>query len=923
MNVKRTIKKIVALGAGATMVGATIMGAMAQLEGFPGDWIRDGTFDGKIVVGQTASTSDVLGAIDIAAALQAASTVEARVEVPGAAGKTVLTGDVVEIGDASNMLELNEPIGDSRETITEFELAALKGGVISTDEGTTAYKQYLRFKTANASELFPTAVIFGANDAPDEEVSDWLFIAEGNNDVTTDAFFEWEIEFEEGLEAAEELVSGSTYQLQDLEDEVFNIFGTDFVFVDSELTGTCAVPDLTLEFIAGDVTDVLQEGETKTYTIDGKDYEITLVFVSNPNQGTVEAKMSVNGELTDAMQDGGTDILSDGLQIGIQEILVSERGGIVEFFLGATKVQFRDSNTANGDGDTNNGFFNDVEITEETIEEGWVRISAQCINDKDGDGNFDAGEEFEITNIKYRLTADAITGTTNVFIPPGHGVREFLDEPEGLLSPNFDIRYEGFLDVGDTPIEVYARGDDEYRLRATNRQGNTYDIPYVEVTRAGVFRLGEDSDEQLIFVEDADLSAILVNGNASLNSTSADYPITQDDRFVLWNGRSDLWDDQAFSHVLQYEAIDTGQQVLTFSDLAVGSKEFTYRTDTTAVTADGNLIGEGDLIVGGNPYKVYISGSTGNPISVDLNSDATIDGDKAKFTTKGGGVIDFDRLSTVPNRVVNGGVVQLIVHTEASLFDESDEGGEEIVMNISETATDSQIQMAFHNYTRVSGTAAGATYPIDRSAAVYIEGVGQVATTGRYADFAFNPAQPDALDDHEFEATDYGVMYDLFDPSGNDPEELTLMYPTSERGVQVFVVGGSVTATKGGPGGITTTQVNPIAVGLAVLDVDAPAIGTENMIVVGGTCINRLSAQLMGATFPACGDAAAALGFEAGKATIKMFESKNAILVAGWSAQDTLGASYVLAGAEDYGLTGSEVEVVVADLDTITVNPVN
>ncbi|MFC1647900.1 S-layer protein [Nanoarchaeota archaeon] len=918
MNVKKTIKKIVALGAGATMVGATIMGATAQLEGYPGDWITDGQFDGKIIVGLDAATSDVLGAIDIAASLQAASTVQTKVEVPGAAGKTILTGDVVEIGEANDLLSLNEPIGDVRETITEFELGALKGGVISTDEGTTAYKQYLRFKVANASELFPTAVVYGENDAPNEEVGDWLFIAEGN-EVTQDAFFEWEIEFEEGLEAEIEVVTaGSLWELEDLEDEVFNIFGTDFVFVDSEMRNNCTTPDLKLEFLAGDVTDVLQEGETKTYTIDGKDYEVTLVFVSNPNTGTgVEAKLSVNGELTDAMGDGGTDILSDGLEIGIQEILVSERGGIVEFFLGATKVQFRDLDTSDSDGATNNGFSSDVEVTEETIEEGWVRILGQCIGS--ASGAFTAGDEFEITNIQYRLTADAIVGTTNVFVPEGHGVREFLDEPEGLLSPNFDVRYEGFLEVGETPIEIYARGDDEYRLRMTNRQGNTYDIPYVEVTRAGTFRFGEDDTESLIFVEDGNFDTLRTNANASLNLTAADFYLSQDDKFVVWNARNDLWDDQAFSHVLEYESVDSTEKVLTFEDLAVGTKEFTYQTDSET---DPLILGEGDLIVGGNAYQIWVSSATGNPIAVDLNADGDVAGDKAKFTTKGGGVIDLDNASTTPERAIEGSNVLFTVHTEGSQFDETDEGGEELIVNITE-ASDNQVQMRFHSYNRVTGTAGSGSWPIDRTTTVFIEGVGQVATSlARYSAFQFDPQEPDDLDDHELEATDYGIMYDLFDPSGNEPEELTLLYPNSERGVQVFVTAGSVTATEGGIGGITTTVVNPIAVGLAVLDVDAPALGTENMIVLGGSCINRLSAQLLGATYPACGEEAAALGFEEGKAVIKLYEDQNAILVAGYTATDTLGASYVLADYEDYDLMGMEVEVVVVDLDTITVNPV-
>jgi hypothetical protein len=63
-------------------------------------------------------------------------------------------------------------------------------------------------------------------------------------------------------------------------------------------------------------------------------------------------------------------------------------------------------------------------------------------------------------------------------------------------------------------------------------------------------------------------------------------------------------------------------------------------------------------------------------------------------------------------------------------------------------------------------------------------------------------------------------------------------------------------------------------------------------------------------------------GFTPGKAVIKLFADKNALLVAGYSAQDTLGACYVLAQYKDYKLSGTEVEVVVADLNTITVNKV-
>ena len=78
MEVRKTIKKMVALGTGMTMVGATLFGAAAAgLADYPSPmFIKDGQFDGVIVVGDNAASSDVVGSVDIAFALQAASVSE-------------------------------------------------------------------------------------------------------------------------------------------------------------------------------------------------------------------------------------------------------------------------------------------------------------------------------------------------------------------------------------------------------------------------------------------------------------------------------------------------------------------------------------------------------------------------------------------------------------------------------------------------------------------------------------------------------------------------------------------------------------------------------------------------------------------------------------------------------------------------------
>ena len=88
MRVKRAIKKIAALGAGVGMVGATMLGAMAaDLSMYPSMFIKDGQFNGALVVGDKAAAEDVVGSIDIATSLQyALATPVSTPSTPGGTG---------------------------------------------------------------------------------------------------------------------------------------------------------------------------------------------------------------------------------------------------------------------------------------------------------------------------------------------------------------------------------------------------------------------------------------------------------------------------------------------------------------------------------------------------------------------------------------------------------------------------------------------------------------------------------------------------------------------------------------------------------------------------------------------------------------------------------------------------------------------
>jgi hypothetical protein len=91
----------------------------------------------------------------------------------------------------------------------------------------------------------------------------------------------------------------------------------------------------------------------------------------------------------------------------------------------------------------------------------------------------------------------------------------------------------------------------------------------------------------------------------------------------------------------------------------------------------------------------------------------------------------------------------------------------------------------------------------------------------------------------------------------------------------------------------------------AVLKADSAASGYDNLILVGGPCVNTLTASFMGLNYPAC-EAASTIAQD--KAVVKMLsmDGKMALVVAGWEQADTLRAANKVAAG---GLSGDSLIV--------------
>jgi len=949
MRVRKAVQKIVALGVGVSMVGATILGAMAaDLSEYPDPlFVKNGQFDGVIVVGDRAAAEDVVGAINIATSLQYA--VGQPVAVPtqpgGRGGTLAVSGDAVPISEPNNLLEIRERIGTVKETLTEFDLAGLQGGTIVTDEGSTDYNQYLRFDDSTnttSAEYIPGGTVTFEEDE-DDIVGDYLKFVDGQD------MFEYELEFEEGVESDLQFRSGTTgpKELDDLEDEELNMLGKVFSIVDTRAfhNGGASVK---LDLLGGDVLDTLEEGETRTYTIDGKEYEVSLVIVSDNRESV---KFNVNGEITDELVDGDTDVLRDGTEIGIREILPNEAdeetgGDLVEFFLGANKVSLEDTNFT--DDVFNNG---GVEVHQESIEDARVKIKASNQSDT-----------MEIQTIQYRVKADSPKG--DIFVPPGHGVREYLDEPESMLSDAWDIRYEGLADTGVSIIRLDAAGDDSYDLHFTNRQGLEYVVPFVDNSRDEVqfFKYGDD-DNDLLFKEGLINNSLVglnvANGSGSttlgdgeifwINNTGINdsygnvFVIDEDDFFVLTDsggqGYVDSGDETSFTHILSYETIDTTNTKITFNDEGTGQREVKYDSITTITGVTGR---SQTLIVGGNTYDVYVStgqngsGSSGDgryPLAIDQNSDGVVDGQEVHVVVNGGGILDLGAMSLDRNLSDSG-------FADAAVFVDDSPLAGHTASNLSNGRNGFQVNLTTlasefdGNGIQATGIAesihVNITTPSSTRVDLVVPSPQNLTSAGQGAGIAVNDTQlvirMESLDEEDLRQglSAYGVFLEQTDETDtNDADDLTIEYPLAQRGADVFVTIGSTQTTRvSAAAGGSAVVLNPISVGSAKLA--SEVAGQEmrmNMIVVGGPCINSAAATLMGSSEPLCG---AASGLREGQGVIKLFENGEnvAMLVAGWSKEDTRRATRVVSEYEDWAdkLVGMEVVVTGTSLSDIDVS---
>lgn len=845
MRIKKIAKRLFAVGAGATMLGATVMGAMAaaDLNQYPGMFVSDsGSFNGFFVVGENAKSVDNLAAIDIAGAMKSSKAGSTE-------SSTVYSveGDAWRVTSGTDVLEFNETIGASSQGVVDFidgdSLGALASGSFKNSKGDFDYDQFLHFDNSSGRVRYTK---------DDNDNTDLFFYIADNSLIAR-----YEMDFNEAAES--DIDASESYELEDFEGKDITMLGKTYNIVQAKTggyTGGTNSYQVTLTLMAGAVRDTLEEGESQTYTIkseDGtsKDYAVELQFVDSgaSSTGNRRAKFVIDGETSNLMEEGETFTLTDGTVLGVSEVLYQDyAGGIhnAEFFLGADKIELQDDNI-----NASSGSSDELKVNEETVDGASVIITGTML---DKSTSLTDDGELELDSIEINMTAE-----DDYFVPAGEklGEQSELVEKDLLFTKNWDFFFNGFEDITTHPITVKPTSNEEgYEITFYNARAQKISLPFVYSGSGTTLKLGDKDD--------------LLQLNKSM--------IADENYFIL----NDDTDEDSITHVVQYKGakVSSDSTKLKFKILATGETvERTFDTSTNSST----------LKLDGSTYTFIGQGNTSGGEKQFSTDDFNISLSSGAASTYSASHVE-GRLIQTDYLIANGGAKIFIMDPSAI----SNVTTKEVKFNVSLIDADAVNDVV----------TATTTNP-------YVVVGYNISASSAEVDFSSGNAgsvELSTLDSDSDVSQGYslnGAWVKITAGSGsNDADKLEIEWPETERLPMLYVTSGAVETSSSKTGGALG---NVEVIDATRLDSEVSDAKAQNLIVVGGPCVNSVAAELMG------NPTNCAEGFTPGKALIKLWEHDNgkyAMLVAGYSGADTRLAGRVIAHRfQDKSFKGTELEV--------------
>lgn len=602
MQVKNTIRKVGAAAASTLMVGMTL-GSAATLADFPGMFIADdGAPTAQIVVGSQGKVSDVVGAVNIAAALGQATvqtseqTKTKTVSAAGNVGWSATNGQTLDT--VNDNLYFGDNIDKVRQTLTADHLDLLSDTELSTEDGSTiAVEHYLNVGHQKVTFGVPSGVDnqdpFLYVDTPYGSNVDASASGGTPSDGNENYLYELQANFEDSLDFYDTSDSSGTAMNENIVGQDVELFGDTFQISKDSFKGDNA-GQLVLYGSSQETT--LQTGQSQTLTIDGTDYNFNVVAVTDSST----AAFKVNGKLREKTE--GSSFSLNGQTIRVDDVIQTSSqnsAGYVTFSLGSQKVVLEDGQPVMTGQDES-----DVEGT-------YVNLKGSNLDKDISTSGFSDSNSPKLSSIEIGVghaeQEDSYVKAGGMFQDP---VFEGLSFRFGGLAPN---AASGGDSVGQ--IKFGTSNDETATVSFTPRGGDSSStVQWFHDNSPG--ESGTNTDEKLA---DSDGNEIVVEEGAAV----------QESEYVATNAGG-------FSHLWEVTGVDADGGD-TSTKTAEGTIELEDVTGDSSVTVDVDETSTEDVfsgteVIDGQTYNFRVDSSDNVYVTWGAGS-STSSGDTGSQTT--------------------------------------------------------------------------------------------------------------------------------------------------------------------------------------------------------------------------------------------------------------------------------------------------
>jgi hypothetical protein len=798
MKVRKAISKIAALGVGGLMVGATLMGAMAQdLSDYPSMFIEDGEFNGYFVVGEAAMGIDTLGVTNIAVSIQSEATTQTQI-CAGGGGGDVNIDEGVELG--KNDVYLGDAINEEDSELTETDLDFLEDGTYTDNEDDCDDCQDNDNDYTQEIVLGAATVNYYQDDDDATEGGPYVFASK------QDVLYTYVFEFDEAVEYEDDS--------DDFATTTIDIQGRTYTITEADFDGSGVLDELTLQ--SGETTIWITQGDVIEKQVGGVTHTIEMVNVAESED---KCGIKIDGSLV-WIATSDTETVN-GVTVGVTDVTAVHSKDydqdICQINIGADEIVLKDGDN--------------VEIEGAEIEDAEVTINNDRITDV-GAGN----GTWMGFNITFTPDEDIYLAVNDEYIDP--------------VFKNFKFTFGGLETSASDTIVFDSTGNDA-TVTFMNIDGKEVEMP---------FNL-DGSDNVILGDGTASDDKIYLEGESCDTGTLSDCEGAQ---FLLVNGVADE------IHIVEITELADDNNEVSFEDITYDLEKNEEDVPTATAHTGGNTTGSEYTFNLGSSIGTFALNLTGP--GDNLNSEITL----ANAT----GIV-FHDLSTAGAyqwKTENAEATMMISWVDATTdaynisiteYDNGDVAEDTLWLNV--TGADEEIDFEDVTWDIASGT-------ID----------------------ADDSDEPDTW---AWSASGGTALYNT-DDDNDDHVEVTVYYEAVFAQVFVAPTGAQFAATQTDDGCTVCDQVNRIPATVTKLDTDVSSATAQNVITVGGPCVNSVTATLMGANSENCAE-----GFEANKAIIQLVQNGDnfGLVVAGLTGKDTLLATRIMHSYEDYDLEGMKM----------------